>query len=126
MSELRIDINTVRELAKEVTEGREEYIYIDPNGMKADTLYATCVNWDRVKDEPSCIVGHILFRAGVPKERLIADIGESAEVFEDYYAADGTEEYLLWLQDAQDHGKTWGESYLKAEADYAEEETAKR
>lgn len=51
-------------LLGEVIKGREDYVYEPPTPASA------CVYWNPVKNQPSCIVGHVLDRMGVAAEQI--------------------------------------------------------
>lgn len=118
-----IDYDTAKRIAAElVAERGRDYIYVDPNGVRArkrdfgefDTPYVSCVNWDNSKNEPSCIVGHILHRAGVP-ERIIKDRRAGiSDDFDEYYKDDVVETFLSRIQSHQDCGMPWGEALDEA------------
>lgn len=119
-----IDLRRARELVIDVAEGREGYRYERrPMELPDGTMLIGGV-CDYVRDgKPSCIVGHVLFRAGVPIEILMvldpnkfgAGIGaESLNlpgacrglVFD---VTDEAAEFLSVVQRNQDQGKSWGE-----------------
>jgi hypothetical protein len=73
--------------------------------------------------QPSCIVGHVLHRAGVPIDVLKSfddnDDGVSANVLYEYL--DVTEDaanVLGWAQGLQDSGHTWGRALDRAREAY--------
>lgn len=57
------------ELLKEVAEERPDFVYAPPNDQGA------CVYVH--EGEPSCIVGHVLVRMGVPTEHLDFDVPDN-------------------------------------------------
>jgi hypothetical protein len=74
MTDITITEAKAIELLREVVEGHEDYVYQKPEGVKV------CVYTGR-NNEPSCIVGHALAKAGVPLEVLHAiDFGGAVYV----------------------------------------------
>lgn len=124
-----IDLRRARELVIDVAEGREDFRYerrrlVLPEGEFDDSHQVVQV-CDYVRDDrPSCIVGHVLFRAGVTVEQLKAidtdeqGSGVGAELLASKnpmsrgVTFDVTAEaakFLGKVQNAQDFGDTWGE-----------------
>lgn len=99
-----------------IREKGADYIYVNPDGVSS-TDGADCCNWDRNTNQPSCIVGWILYRAGVPEEKLIDHNTEAVYMFKEYL--EGCDfgkvfEFLANLQNLQDQGETWGKALEKA------------
>jgi hypothetical protein len=119
MEEKTVEILTVDravEIAEEIIGERPDYVYTNPNGERA-TPYnqMRCVNWDLNNDSPSCVVGHILFRHGVSKEKLIEKISASATAFDDRETVTTDAAFFLFdIQCEQDTGVPWGEALAKA------------
>lgn len=113
MSEYIVPLTRVRAeelLAELVTEFGADYVYEPPDGT-------ACVYvWD---GEPSCGVGHVLYRAGVPLDVLRAVDGtyvagvHEAVVFEDF-AEPAALDLLSDFQDGQDASVPWGEALRRA------------
>lgn len=112
-----INLDQAIGLAEQVVQERgADYIYINPDG-ESSADGADCRNWDCDADQPSCVVGWILYRAGVPKEELIRANDEDVYVFKNYLedGDDGkTFVFLSHLQNCQDMGETWGDSLEKS------------
>jgi hypothetical protein len=73
------------------------------------------------RGQPSCIVGHVLARAGVPMNTLYElDVcGTPADRLNRDVGVDGQAAQVLnAAQCVQDAGKTWGEALASAEAKY--------
>lgn len=124
MNEAKLDLDFDRavQLAREViADYGEQHIYVHVADAEGD---ATCVYVD--EGSCSCLVGHILHRAGVPLAALeshnnlgvgddlfLTDVGVTAD--------DRTADFLSHLQDSQDSGKPWGSALAwalhEAEAD---------
>jgi hypothetical protein len=78
---------------------------------------AGCLNWDKVNDCPSCLVGHVMHRFGIPAEFLASNSASSAHGLctdinysEDllFTVEDATFQILMAVQEAQDFGRPWG------------------
>lgn len=107
----------VIDTAKEVVRGKENYIYTNPYGMVANNPPIRCYNWDHNKNEPSCIVGWILWKVGVPADILIGCPTEG--VFDllhfiidhlNFQFEAQAVNFLANIQIYQDRGKPWGEA----------------
>ncbi len=99
-------------LLSKVIKGREDYIYAPPVPTGA------CVYWNPVKDQPSCIVGHVLDRMGVKAHRIEAldhndgggtNAAQINEVIPGLFSREASV-LLNYIQSAQDHGIAWGEA----------------
>jgi hypothetical protein len=107
-----------------------DYQYEPPVGI--DYQYeppvgGNCVNWDRAGDCPSCLIGHIMFRLGVPKDFLSPnaslDAGPLLDGIAVHFGAtweDGVSEVLQEAQLMQDAGRRWGEALRVALIVHAE------
>lgn len=96
---------------------RPDYVY--DSGDRNEYGDMTC---NYVQDgTPSCLVGHVLFRLGIPLTELSAfDVagGASADGVARLVLDGVTESTIkgLWFaQHAQDHGDTWAEALAAAE-----------
>lgn len=107
-------IRFAEEAASEKPEG---YIYVNPDGEKAGEFGISCAYWDYEKDEPSCLVGQVLHKAGLDggpmaywkaSGALIFDLSDQLRgvVEIDYDALD----FLGRVQMRQDNGSTWRSS----------------
>jgi hypothetical protein len=73
------------------------------------------------RGQPSCIVGHVLARAGVPMDVLyeLDVLGAPADRLGSHVRVDGQAAQVLnAAQCVQDAGKTWGEALESAKAKY--------
>lgn len=103
-------------LAEEVVAGREDYVYVNPEGLAAGTG-AACVNWDVNKNQPSCVVGHILHKFGVPVDEIVAYNDDGVDQFTPWLDDEGSKwdtssiyRFLSRMQLKQDLGAPWGEA----------------
>jgi hypothetical protein len=100
----------------------EDYVYEQPTSNPDDILSPTCYYvWD---NQPSCIVGHVLYAAGVPLDDLHEHEGNAALMVaaalipewndgKDDSSRVGPTRLVRALdkaQSAQDSGSTWGEA----------------
>ncbi len=78
---------------------------------------AGCFNWDKVNNCPSCLVGHVMHRWGIPAEflaenqassahGLCTDINYSEDLL--FTVEEGTIRILQEVQESQDFGRPWG------------------
>lgn len=119
-------LEQVRNTAEEVVLGNEDFVYTDSN---TECQYA--------KDgHPSCLVGKILFKLGVPIQNLeVLDTkgicGDSPSFMSGYsldylesidftFDDDGVIGYLDNLQSEQDSGTSWGKALEKANNELSE------
>lgn len=115
----KLDFETAVSLAEEVVSGREDFVYLEP-GHYTDCLYEK-------NGEPSCLVGHMLFNAGVPVEDLHRldnlthpqidkfDTSEARVVVPKLFDVDEkTIEFVAVLQQKQDSGLSWGDALKMA------------
>lgn len=108
--ELLTRVRAVELLEELVAEFGEDYVYRPPDGTHCVYVH---------DDRPSCGVGHVLARAGVPVEVLASVDGTDfatvteAVVFEDYAEPDALD-LLGDFQCAQDALAPWGESLRRA------------
>jgi len=92
-----------------VKEKGVDHVYSPPNAG------GSCFNWHIQTDEPGCIVGHILYRFGVPKENLNgAYITAPAFNFSYLFASPKVNAFLTGLQWRQDDRDTWGQALTGA------------
>lgn len=108
-----MNLNTVVEVATEiVTEKGEDYIY--PGSFSDNCMY-----WDYDEQEPSCLVGHVLYNTALISkeddfmliENSTSDQACSAvEKWERATFTGPARDFLYALQNRQDAGWTWGRS----------------
>lgn len=111
--------DAIRFTEEAISEKPEGYVYINPDGDVAGEADISCSYWDRKKDEPSCLVGQVLHKAGLGETifgwkhsgywigELAHELSRSLEIDEDAL------QFLERVQERQDQGSTWAES-LKA------------
>jgi hypothetical protein len=106
MPELLSYDRTVELLHEVIAEKGENFVYREPGDSDA-CLYAH-------GDEPGCLVGQVLFRAGVPMEDIAAldkaastDVASLAAEFERWMPRSAVD-LLSDAQNQQDGGATWG------------------
>lgn len=110
------------ELLREVVaEYGEDHVYADPTGVQADAgSSAFCKYVDEDNERPSCLVGHVLFRAGVTISQLL-DMDNSedpaiGDVETDAFTmSPAARAVLRAAQRAQDCGSTWGAALAAAQ-----------
>lgn len=98
-------------LAEAVAEKGEDFVYVDEFGQQADESgYVRCHYVHG--DQPGCIVGNVLHRAGVPLDELGAYEAQNAgDLFQGLFVAEGEAVRLLnAVQSRQDLGVPWGEA----------------
>jgi hypothetical protein len=85
----------------------------------------TCLNWDKEKDCPSCLVGHVLHRVGISREFLIEHSTDGVASVLFYFKWDigirveeGVSSILGVAQNEQDAGNTWGYALGRALKEY--------
>lgn len=110
----RLTLERGIELAKEVVGERPEFVY------ERERVGDVLLGCTYVRDgQPSCLVGCVMYRAGVPIEELEGIEGESAYGLLDFlidYAPENQiekrllEKFLVDIQYKQDSGSPWGEA----------------
>lgn len=114
MEPVELALSQVRQFAREAVNERGE-----------DFTYSYADDWDGLEScfyfyegEPSCIVGHVLARAGVRiSECDGVNQGSVDQLVGDWILVDPvTQDYLCILQIAQDSGVPWGECLAEAES----------
>lgn len=120
-------------LAREaVAEKPEGYVYTNEFGDVATLAASSCTNWhlvdpgdDNSKRVPGCIVGTILYKAGIPLESM----GKAAPSYDLIYSIrhimevdEKAAKFLSACQSHQDIGTPWDESVAmgikRAEANF--------
>ena len=110
-SSLRND-ELVVETLRQVAEERPEYVY--------DRRDEGCVYVDYETHQPSCLVGHVLVRLGVPAELFLRDPVRNVTGIDVLVAHEALPlsrsaiRLLCRAQMAQDEGETWGASLAEA------------
>lgn len=115
-----ISLPEARELLESVVEEKgRDFVYkpvTDADGNDEGCLY-----WH--EDGPSCGVGVVAYKAGVPVEDIkAADTGGGDSVLDSNphlkkYFDPMAIQYLRTFQDAQDDGISWGEAFDRAEVE---------
>lgn len=117
---LHLTLDQVRETARMVVNDNPEYVYRE--------THEQCVYAEQDKDfnlVPSCLVGHVLYRLGIPLETMAHNIGEAVMLL-DQLQADGLVDespdtaavstYLLIAQEQQDKERVqWWDALRHAE-----------
>jgi hypothetical protein len=107
-----INLERVVETAKMVVAERgEDYVYEGPGDVRGNGMCRYVY-----RDQPSCLVGHVLYRLGVPLETLKSADGVSfaaTDVCSDLLRGSAFDDgeigdFLDAVQSRQDIGETWG------------------
>ncbi len=114
-----INLETVVEVATDiVNEQGTDYVY-------PGSFHDNCVYWDRDEQEPSCLVGHIFYKADLitaADDFLLIENSTSDQAclfLEKWERAEFTgpaKDLLYAMQNRQDAGWTWGRSLEFARA----------
>lgn len=114
-----MNLNTVVEVATEiVNEKGEDYIY-------PGSFYDDCMYWDYDEQEPSCLIGHVLYNTALISTQddflLIENsTSDSACAFVEKWGratfSGPAQDFLYAAQNRQDAGWTWGRSLEFAKA----------
>lgn len=117
MEKIQTTDEAVMETLRAVVAERPDYVYdseaVDENGVPMCVYVAD--------GAPSCLVGHVLHRLGVPLDALSVfdeSGGKDAQlvVRRVLDGTSGATAHRLWAaQSAQDNGETWGEALEAAE-----------
>jgi hypothetical protein len=111
-----VNLERVVETAKMVVAERgADYVYKRPTNTFG---VPTCLYVDVDRDQPSCLVGHVLHRLGVPLETLKSADQFSfpaTDVCHDLLGGSAFDDgeishFLDAVQSRQDIGRTWGEA----------------
>lgn len=118
----KLDFQRAVQLAEEVVSGKEDFVYSPNDGV---VVGITCT-YER-DGQPSCVVGQIFARLGVPVEELkLIDKQEHPGVTHGYSTSarvvtpylfetdEKTVQFLNFLQRWQDNGASWGEALNEA------------
>ena len=106
MTDKTLTYERAKELLLQVTEGREDYVYQNPDPEHP----AACYNhWN---GEPSCLIGHAIAADGID---LVEEVGaelDAAGAVEDIYGQWEENAVRLWVkaQIRQDGGYPWGKA----------------
>jgi hypothetical protein len=98
-------------LLREVVAERPDYVYRPPDDRG-------CCYIDRVTDEPSCLIGHVLVRAGWTPSELRRANRSSVDDLPPALRRDISEEAACLLAEAQavqDTKGTWAQALAEAE-----------
>ncbi len=110
----------IRLLRKEVANKGPDYVYERLNSRFSSR---SCVYFDEVTGEPSCIVGHVLADTehvqDIATNLNIVGVAHIAEVFPDLMTREATQIFEV-AQDFQDRQHPWGQSLEAAEKKYRE------
>lgn len=113
-----LDLETVRGyLAEAVAEKGADYVYLIDGSGTGDCNYLTYC--DGAPTGPSCLVGHVLVKAGVPMDLIAKAEGQNAEYALRTVGVDVTEGMACALnqaQSAQDAWDTWGKAVEEFES----------
>lgn len=116
---LHLRLDQVRETARMVVNDNPEYVYRDTH---TQCVYA---EWNDAVLAPSCLVGHVLYRLGIPLDSMVDCIGEAVMLLDDLQADGLVDEspdtaavstYLLIAQERQDKERVqWWDALSRAE-----------
>jgi hypothetical protein len=114
-----VSLETVLDTLRDVVRGREDYVYTRPdtaNPQGPVCLYVHPSD-DPTRQEPGCLVGHVLYRLGVPLSALAEHEGHRASIVVTRLTdCDPKIAYMLdRAQRAQDDSETWGDALEQAE-----------
>jgi hypothetical protein len=115
LSEAQI-MDTLREVVAE----QPDYVYAAPQHMarpNVESCFYVHADADSTNIRPGCLVGAVLYRLGVPLERLAAHEGTGASCVTSVLVNtdDRAVAVLDLAQGAQDKGSTWSEALAHAE-----------
>ncbi|MFF9268639.1 hypothetical protein [Streptomyces rochei] len=98
-------------LAEAVAEKGEDFVYVNRDGRPVAGLTGADCHYVH-GDQPGCIVGHVLHKAGVSLADLSEYEGQGAEdpALDLAGATDDACRLLSYAQENQDRGIPWGES----------------
>ena len=109
MVKIKTTDEEVRKVLREFVAERPDYIYAAPPNIA--TLAPRFMCYYVHKDEPGCLIGHVLHKLGIPLEQLKALEHQGAGKVADQ-CLEGisyeTRRFLTNAQGAQDEGMTWG------------------
>lgn len=108
-------------LAEAVALKGADYVYVNPDGVQASGSFPGDCHYVH-GDQPGCIVGHVLHKAGVSLTLLSDQEGQNSyAVLRNLHRAsqvsceEGVEALLGEAQGAQDMAVPWGEAVRQAE-----------
>lgn len=119
----RIDARRALELLIDIVDqyGEDTVYEKVPLNVGGTIIYSQGVGCRyQVNGQPSCLVGHVLARAGVSTEALEDMDASGLSIINSYAAVGDTDAraVLQAAQSAQDTGATWGEALKNAKAMY--------
>jgi hypothetical protein len=117
---IHVDYRTATALVRAAVAVRgEDYVY--PRDERGGCDYVHCDTPESGKEVliPGCIVGQVVYMAGIPLSRF-RDIGGTLSGNRESFRSvgivftDKAADFLNWAQGLQDRGKTWQEAYSGA------------
>lgn len=110
MSDKTLTYERAKELLLQVIEGREDYVYQNPNPEWPDSCYN---HWN---GKPSCLIGHAIAADGIDLVGEVGDELDAAGAVRDSYRRWEENAVRLWTkaQTRQDGGVPWGEAVKDA------------
>jgi hypothetical protein len=101
-------------LKEAISSARKVIDDFGPNYVYTPIAHNRCNYYHSVKNEPSCLVGHIFYRNGMGREVLtkldcLAESFVGSEEFEEIISLrPKVSKFLSSLQEFQDEGVSWG------------------
>ena len=114
---IELTFDRALELAKQAVEERgEDYVYSPPKDDEGNEI-DSCVYVHN--GAPSCLVGEVMFRAGVPLEAMLlhneSNVNGLVMELDAIVQVDTRTEFILsGMQGEQDNGTPWGRSVSRA------------
>lgn len=116
---IELTLNKAKELLAEVVALKgEDYVYTTPDGERgSEDMQPICMYVHG--DEPGCIVGHVLNKAGITLSRLREEERNDASgvlinLRSDLAYEDGVSQLFQDVQAMQDRGTPWGRAVRDA------------
>lgn len=105
MADKTLTYERAKELLLQVIEGREDYVYQNPDPEYSDACYN---HWN---GEPSCLIGHAIAADGIDVCKVGAEF-DAAGAVQSTYGQWEENAVRLWMkaQHYQDGGVSWGEA----------------
>lgn len=110
MSDKTLTYERAKELLLQVIEGREDYVYQNPNPEYSDACYN---HWE---GKPSCLIGHAIAADGIDLVGKVDDDADAAGAVQSAYGQGEENAVRLWMkaQVYQDSGVPWGKAVQRA------------
>ena len=109
MNDIRFTDDQVRDMLRTVVAENPDFIYEPPGGPDESCKYVH-------DDAPSCLVGHVMSRLGLPLDILSAREGVSpVQIGGALGISARAADALTAAQDWQDQGETWSDARAAAE-----------